>query len=147
MSIPLDIKLTLRRGTVYYLQHRDLSSSEPHYFIVLNTSPIEQRVILMSVFTSQIEKQERAIRRAGHPEETLVRIDPSQYPELTKESCVNCNKVFSKPLDELAQHWSSMTKKPTDLPSALVDQIVHGIELSSQVSEEEKSLIRKTGNS
>lgn len=142
MEVPFDIKLTLRQGTVYYLQHRELTSSEPHYFIVLNSSPVEQRVILMSVFTSQIEKQERALHRAGHPEETLVRINSSEYPELTKDSCVNCNKVFSKPLAELIQHWPNMTKKPTDLPTEIMQQILAGIELSSQVSEEEKALIR-----
>lgn len=142
MEIPFDIKLTLRRGTVYYLQHRDLSSPEPHYFIVLNTSPVEQKVILMSVFTSQIKKQERAIQRAGHPSETLVRIGPSDYGELTKESCVNCNKVFSKPLAELVQLWPNMTKNPTDLSDKLLEQILNGIELSSQISEEEKTLIR-----
>jgi len=142
MEVPIDIKITLRQGTVYYLQHRDLSSPEPHYFIVLNTSPVEQRVILMSVFTSQIEKQERAIQRAGHPSETLVRISPSDYSELTKESCVNCNKVFSKPLAELVQYWPNMTKKPTDLSGELLEQILNGIELSAQVSEEEKALIR-----
>lgn len=142
MEVPFDIKLTLRRGTVYYLQHRSLSSAEPHYFIVLNSAPVEQRVILMSVFTSQIEKQERAISRAGHPEETLVRIKPSDYSELTKDSCINCNKVFSKPLAELIQHWPDMEKKPIDLPTDILEQILTGIELSSQVSEEEKALIR-----
>jgi CO dehydrogenase/acetyl-CoA synthase alpha subunit len=144
MDVPFDITLTLRRGTVYYFQHRDLSSVEPHCFIVVNTTPIGQKVILMTVFTSQIEKQERAIRRAGHPAETLVRINPSDYPDLTKESCVNCNKVFSKTLAELVQLWPGMIKKPTDLPSAIVQEILNGIEKSSQVSEEEKSLIRES---
>ena len=142
MEIPFDIKFTLRRGTVYYLQHRGLSSSEPHYFIVLNSAPMEQRVILMSVFTSQIEKQERAITRAGHREETLVRINPSDYSELSKDSCVNCNKVFSKPLAELIQNWPNMAKKLIDLPGDILEKILTGVELSSLVSEEEKALIR-----
>ncbi len=35
-----------------------------------------------------------------------------------------------------------MTKKPTDLSDKLLEQILNGIELSSQISEEEKTLIR-----
>jgi hypothetical protein len=33
--LPPLIRLTLRPGTVYYFVHRDLTSPEPHYFIVL----------------------------------------------------------------------------------------------------------------
>lgn len=34
------LRLTLRGGSVYYLQHRDLFSAEPHYFVVLNANPL-----------------------------------------------------------------------------------------------------------
>ena len=142
MGIPLEIRLTLRAGTVYYFQHRELSSGEPHYFIVLNSQLLSQRVLLLSVFTSKIEKQERNIRRAGHAEETLVKVSSAAYPELTRESCVNCNKVFTKPLSELISLYPKLQRKPADLPAEILAKILAGVEMSLEVSEEEKELIR-----
>ena len=143
MDIPLELRLTLRAGTVYYLEHRDLDSAEPHYFIVLNSDPLTQRVLLMSVVTSKLEKQKRRIQRSGHPPETLVVLDPKDYSELTQKSCVNCNRVFSKPLAELVAQLSTFRKKPLDLPQDLLEQIIHGVKASPEVAEEEKDLLRK----
>ncbi len=146
MAIPFDLRLTLRTGTVYYFRHRELSSGEPHYFVVLNADPLSQRVILMSVFTSKVDKQERSIARSGHPKETLIKLGPAEYPELTKESCVNCNKVFTKPLAELISLWPRLEKKPIDLPTEILEKILAGVELSPEVAEEEKALIRSSTN-
>jgi len=142
MDIPFELRLTLRRGSVYYFEHRELDSPAPHYFIVLNHSPLTQQVVLMSVFTSKVENQKRRIRRANLPPETLIEISPQDYAELTKESCVNCNKVFTKSLAELAQLHPEMKKKPLDLSSELLERILKGVEASPLVSEEEKKLIR-----
>lgn len=143
MKVPSDITLTLRPGSVYYFEHRELSSAEPHFFIVLNSDPISQQILLMSVFTSKIDTQQRRIQRAGHPPETLVPITPTDYPELSLNSCVNCNKVFTKPLAELIAQWSTLRKKPLDLPLPILAKILNGIKLSPEVSEEEKQLILK----
>jgi hypothetical protein len=144
MYVPFDIKYSLRQGTVYYFQHRELTSSEPHYFVVLNSDPLSQQVLLMSVFTSKVENQLRGIKRAGHAEETLVKILPTEYSELSVESCVNCNKVFSKSLAELISQWGNIRKKPNDLPHDVLVKILVGVELSTAVAEEEKALIRDT---
>ena len=146
MIVPFDISLTLRTGTVYYFEHRTLHSGEPHYFIILNSDPFSQEVLLMSVITSKIENQERNIKRAGHPEETLVKFTPADYSELRVESCVNCNKVFSKALVELIEQWGQIKRKPLDLPSSILEKILTGVELSPEVSEEEKAAIRRTEN-
>lgn len=143
MQVPIDIKLSLRTGTVYYFEHRELSSGESHYFIVLNSDPMNQKVLLMSVITSKVENQERRIKRAGHPEETLVKFSSEDYGELRVESCVNCNKIFSKPLAELVVQWPHIKKTPLDLPAGLIEQIIAGVEMSPEVSEEEKALICK----
>jgi hypothetical protein len=142
MHIPFDIKVSLRPGTVYYFEHRELTSSEPHYFVVLNSDPLSQQVLLMSVFTSKVDKQLRGLKRAGHAEETLVKISPSDYSELSVKSCVNCNKVFSKPLVELISQWPNIRKKPSDLSRGILDKILEGVELSTAVAEDEKALIR-----
>jgi hypothetical protein len=142
MNIPIEIKLSLRPGTVYYFEHRELTSGDPHFFVVLNSDPLSQQVLLMSVFTSKVDNQLRRNRRAGHAEETLVKISPSDYSELNVESCVNCNKVFSKPLAELISQWRNIRKKPNDLPTEILAKILAGVELSTAVAEEEKALIR-----
>jgi hypothetical protein len=146
MNIPFDITLSLRSGTVYNFEHREFHSVEPHFFVVLNSDALSQQVLLMSVFTSKVEKQIRGIKRAGHADETLVEISPSDYSELSVESCVNCNKVFSKPLAELISQWPNVRKKPTDLPPEILGKIIVGVELSKVVAEEEKALIRISGS-
>jgi hypothetical protein len=47
------LRLTLREGSVYYFTERSLTSAEPHYFIVVNSNPITQELLLLGVVTSK----------------------------------------------------------------------------------------------
>ena len=48
------LNLTLRGGSVYYLQHRDLSSGEPHFFVVLNRDTTRDEFLVLAVSSSNI---------------------------------------------------------------------------------------------
>ena len=54
-EVPWELRLTLRPGAVYYFQHRALTSVEPHYFIVVNSDPLRDQVLLLAVATSKVE--------------------------------------------------------------------------------------------
>lgn len=56
MKVPLEIRLSLRPGTVYYMDERSLTSTQPHYFIVINSDPLGDELLLLTVASSQIEK-------------------------------------------------------------------------------------------
>lgn len=50
MGIDTTLRLTLREGCVYYFVERHLTSPEPHYFIVVNSDPLTQQVLLLIHF-------------------------------------------------------------------------------------------------
>ena len=81
-NLPVVLRLTLRSGTVYYFEHRGLTSAEPHFFIVLNADPQSDKVLILAVGSSQIDTVRR--RRAGLPPESLVVVDQSDYPAFSK---------------------------------------------------------------
>ena len=97
-AIDLTLRVSLREGSIYYFTHRPLTSPEPHYFLVVNSDPITQRVLLLSVVTSKVEKVK--IRRKSCPE-TLVELGPADLPGiLTLPSIVDCNDLKEIPLGE-----------------------------------------------
>jgi hypothetical protein len=139
--LPWELRVTLRPGTVYYFQHRALTSAEPHYFIIVNSDPIGDQVLLLAVASSKIGSVRQ--RRRNLPCETLVEIAPTDYAEFKLPSIVDCNRVFRKSLGELVADWKAGTVTPKDdLPAPLLARIQTGIKLSPQVEDEAKALIR-----
>jgi hypothetical protein len=123
-----------------YFQHRELTSAEPHYFVVVNTDPIGDQLLLMAVASSKLESVRR--RRRNLPPETLVEIS-HDYDEFPKQSIVDCNKVFRKSVAELVEDWRWGVVKPKkDLPKELLILIQAGVRMSPLVEAETKALIR-----
>jgi len=140
-EIPGDLRLTLRAGTVYYFQHRELSSPEPHYFIVVNTDPLCDQVLLLAVASSKVENVRE--RRRQMPAETVVEISPTEYVEFRVPTVVDCNRVFRKSLIELIDDRKRGLVKPkNDLPREALLRIQTGIKASPLVEEEAKMLIK-----
>lgn len=131
----------MRQGTVYYMADRNLSSIEPHYFVVVNASPLRDEVLLLAVASSQIETVKR--RRAKEPESTVVEIPEAEYADFTKDSVIDCNQVFTKPLAELCEQWSrkEITAKQ-DIPKEILAKLQHGVMESRLVSETDKRRMR-----
>jgi len=95
------LKLFLRGGAVFYVQDRSLTSAEPHFFIVLNHSPLTEEYLLLVVSSSQLEGVKR---RFSHlPAQTLVEIAPEAYADFTKPSIINCNHVFRRTKAQLIE--------------------------------------------
>lgn len=76
------IKSTLQAGSVYYFAEESFTTDEPHYFIVISSHLDSDTILLLVCSSSQIEKVKK--RRRHLPPETLVEIDPGQYPGFTK---------------------------------------------------------------
>ena len=79
MEIPDDLlfKICYKQGSVFYFADEELSSQEPHFFIVLNHSPSSQQVFILAVSSHQVLKS--YYRRPNEPIETLIEINPSEY--------------------------------------------------------------------
>ena len=106
MEIPVKIKIPLciEQGCVYNF-HIDFSDSKKElknrYFVVLNSCPKTDLVLIMITPTTQIKKKYEFIQKAGISEDTLVRITPKEYCVLKEESVFNCNNYIEIDIEEL----------------------------------------------
>lgn len=98
-KLPLELKLGLRCGSVFYFQARELTSLAPHYYVVLNRDPLSEKLLLMTVFTSKIENVRQ--RNRERPA-TVVEFGPADYDELSCPTAVDGNVIHRRTLAEMA---------------------------------------------
>lgn len=128
LEIPpeIQIKSTIRVGSVYYFSEESLKSPEPHYFIVLNINPHDDTIIFLVCASSQINKVVN--RRKTCPKSTLVKITPTQYPDFKVMSIVDCNNVFERTVDQLIEKLASnKLRLKTDMDVDLIHQLRRGV--------------------
>ena len=135
----MELRLCLRAGSVYYFQARELSSGEPHFFVVVNREPLTAKLLLLTIVTSKVDKVR--IRNRERPN-TVVEISPKEYDEFKVLSAVDCNVVLEKPLSELV----GLVKRKEvryhkDLPPEIFAKIKSAILASTLVADELKSLL------
>ena len=125
-----ELKITLRCGSVYYFQHYALKSPEPHYFIVVNATPLHDSALLLVVSSSKIEKVKA--RRYNLPLETLVLVTHQEYPEFPgQESVIDCNTIIECPHSVLLEkRWENKLGKLNDLPRPILEKVINGIHIS-----------------
>jgi hypothetical protein len=136
------LRVSLREGSVYYFVHDSLNSPEPHYFIVVNSDPLTQKVLLLGVVTSKIEKVK--LRRKACLD-TLVELTPATFDVLTKPSIVDCNDLKEVPLAEFNARFVAKEIQyfNKDLPAALRRALRKAIHASIVVADEQKALVAK----
>ena len=137
--LPLELRLGLRAGSVYYFQARELTSEQPHYFIVVNRDPLGTRLLLLTIVTSRLDNVR--LRNRSRPK-TVVFITPTDYPEFRVESAVDTNVVLEKPLSELVKLVRERrVRYHRDLPAAVFEKIRTAILASPLVADEVKTLL------
>jgi hypothetical protein len=140
VGINLKLRLSLREGAVYYFTERTLFSPQPHYFIVVNSDPMTQKLLLLSVVTSQVDKVK--LRRKGCLE-TVVELTPETFELLKKPSIVDCNDLKEVTLDEFNQRFldKEIGYFDKDLPAPLRKALRKAIHASTILSDEQKALV------
>jgi hypothetical protein len=138
-KLPLELRLGLRAGSVYYFQSRELTSERPHFFIVVNRDPIGKQLLLLTIVTSNVAD----VRARNHDRlNAVVEISPTEYNEFTMLSAVDCNVVLEKPLAELVGMVERQEiRYHRDLPSELFAKIKIAILASRLVPDELKELL------
>jgi hypothetical protein len=138
-SLPLELRLGLRAGSVYYFQTRELTSGQPHFFIVVNRAPIGTKRVLLTIVTSKVE----AVRQRNRERpETFVEISPSDYDELKVDSAIDCNVVIEKPLSELTGIVQrNEVRYHRDLPADIFASLKAAILASPVVPDELKQML------
>lgn len=142
ISSSIRILATIRTGSVYYFEDEELTSDEPHYFIVLNQNPRTEEFLILVCASSQIEKRRQIIQRLGFPEETLVLVTPSEYP-FSKDTVIDCNRVFEKTSQTLIEKLDQKKLKVCTeiMPDTILQKLLRGILASTQISEKIKRML------
>ena len=134
------LRLVLRRGSVFYFQHRHLKSPEPHYLIVLNTVPLTDRCLVLAVPSSQVDKVRQ--RRQDQPAVTLVEVSPADYPDFTKPSIIDCNSLLELDRQTLGRQLDAEPRaQRRDLPAPVLEAVIAGVLASRLVTGEQKRLV------
>jgi hypothetical protein len=139
-NLPWELRLTLRGGSVFYSSDRALTSADPHYFIVVNSKPLDQQLLILTIVTSQVEKVRR--RRRNLPG-TTVEIGPADYNELSVLSIVDCNVIFRRSLRELVEKIERREViSKNDVPARVLASIRTALLASPLIETEIKDLLR-----
>lgn len=148
MDIPSSIRIlaTIKAGSVYYFEEEELSSDEPHYFVVLNQNPRTEEFLILVCASSQIEKRRQIMQRLGFPPETLVFVSPSEYPIFSKDTVIDCNRVFEKTSQTLIEKLDQNKLKVCTeiMPNTILQKLIKGILASTQISEKIKRMLNVT---
>jgi len=135
------IKSTIRLGSVYYYPENSLRSSKPHYFIVINIDPQEDKVIFLVCASSQIDKAKN--RRRTCPIETLVEISPDQYPGFKVDSIIDCNYVFETNIGQLVDKLLRKELRiKIEMDGAVVRLLREGVLSSPLIERRVKTLLQ-----
>ena len=139
-KLPLELKAGLRAGSVFYFQARELKSAAPHFFAVLNRDPLGEELLLMAVFTSQIEKVR--LRNRERPE-SVVEFGPDDYAPLSCPTAIDGNVIHRRTLAEMAGlvRRKELRYHP-DIPSQLFARIRAAVLASPVIEDEDKDRIR-----
>jgi len=139
-KLPLELKLGLRAGSVFYFQARELTSAEPHFFVVINRDPLGKELLLLTVLTSQIEKVR--LRNRERPQ-TVVEFGPADYAPLSCPTAIDGNVVHRRTLAEMADlvRRKQLRYHP-DLSAGLFARIRAAVLASPVIEDEDKDLIR-----
>ena len=137
--LPLELRAGLRAGSVFYFRSRELTSREPHFFIVVNREPLRTELLLLTIVTSNIADVRTRNRTRI---EAVVEIRPSEYSEFTRLSAVDCNVVLEKPLAELAgMVRRKEVRYHRDLPPEIFAKIKTAVLASPLVPDELKQML------
>lgn len=141
-GIDLTLRLSLREGSVYYFTDRSLTSPEPHYFIVVNSNPLRQELLLLGVCTSKVSEVKHRRRNAL---QTVVEISPSSFGVLKKLSIVDCNDLKQVSLREFNDRFvrKEISYFDKDLPERLQIALRKAIHASKIVPDEIKEFIAR----
>lgn len=122
----------------YFFSNQLVNTTDPHYFVCIGFD--SDNVIILSCFTSQIEKQKEYIVSRDLDFSTLVHIDPTTENGLTQSCVVNCNnKLFLHTKEEFKNLYElGKISFKGELEDIYYSQIFTGIQNSDLIEEETK---------
>ncbi len=140
----ISIPICIEQGSIYLYQLDTVNKdgtpySGNRFFIVLNLNPQTDEILILSTITTKIDKQKEFIKKIGEDPSTLVSITVSDFPNLSQDSAVNCNRIYETTLKELVEKVKNGGKIFNhNLPKTVMSALISGVLKSKQVSPEVK---------
>ena len=145
ISARVRILASIQKGSVYYFEEEKLSSTEPHYFIVLNKNPRTEEVLILVCASSKVAKRQQIAHDLKFTEGTLVLVAHSDFMLFTKDTVIDCNSVFEKTaqslIDKLEQGKLGVCTEL--MPSEIVQKLTDGVIKSTQIAENIKKTLEE----
>jgi len=145
MDIPARVRIlgAIQTGSVFYFEEETITSTEPHYFVVLNKNPRTEEVLVLVCASSQVDKRKQAIQRLGFPQETLVFVSPTEYVLFKKDTVIDCNRAYERTPQSLIEKLEQGKLKVCTeiMAETIVQQLLQGVMASPQVAERVKQLL------
>ncbi len=141
VNIPPEIQIrsTIKSGSVYYFSNESFLSKEPHYFIVINKNPVANPILLVCA-SSQIESIKK--RRYNIHPDTLVELNKDDYAEFTRSSIIDCNMVFQITIEQIIKKLAeSKLKTKPEINIKVIQKLREAVYCSPLVAPELKNLI------
>lgn len=125
----------------YFVSSHIKNSSEPHYFCVVGFD--SESVMILSCFTTQIEKKIAFIESRNLDYSTLVFVEPTSVNGLKLKCCVNCNDVYLHSKEDF-EHLFKQNEiiEKGELEDVYYAQIFRGLNNSILIEEETKLKIK-----
>ena len=144
MELPSSLINTtlIKEKAVFYFRSEQLSSSEPHNFVVVKN--VDNTFIVFSCCTSQYDTIYNYIKRNDYPEETMTSLDYNDYKFLKKPTFINCNSKIEYTYTEFTDlYQNGKIKHKGEISDEDYQAIVNGILLSEDIEEDFKDYFRE----
>jgi hypothetical protein len=143
ISAEIQILATIQTGSVFYFEEEELNTTNAHFFVVLNKDPRTEELLILLCASSQVEKRIQIAQKLGFPPETLVFVSPAECILFTKDTVIDCNRVFEKTPQSLINKLKIGRLKVCAeiLNPNIIHRLKLGVGMSSQISEKTKKMI------
>lgn len=142
IAIPPDVQIraTLREGSVYRYHEETYDGPKAHYFVVLNPAPDQDSDLVLVHATSETDK---AIARTKDHPDTLVLVTPAEYPEFYRQlSAFDCNTAYVKSVGQLiAKLRQGELTLHAQMPLPVVQSLRAGVLASPVVDSQAQALL------
>ncbi|MFC2084935.1 hypothetical protein ACFLS9_07760 [Bacteroidota bacterium] len=119
-------KLIIKPGAVYYTTIESISL-ESHYFICINETPLEDKIILLMCSTSQVERARKRIEKREQPASTFVEISKIEYKDFKVDSAVDCNTCVDYSVDKIIEKFRAKSLElKEDISSEILNKLRKG---------------------
>ena len=137
---PEIIRASIKTGSVYYFTEDSFSTSDPHYFVVLNCNPLTDEVIILVCASSQIQKTLK--RRSYCAPETFVIVTPEEYEDFSEITIFDCNRTINRTIDDIVKKYSDGALNiKTEMNETLVSKLKHAVLASRQIEPRIKAFL------